>query len=318
MRHIETIIVGGGPSGSAAAKELVDAGRDVVILDRKEFPRLKLCGGWITPEAMQRIGFTAEEYPHRINKFERMYIHHGNLNYSVGVVQWSISRTEFDKWLLDRSGAEVILENVKTIEERDGKYIINEKYSCDYLLGAGGTACPVARNFFQRNDKERRQVITRELEYDTKVLTDDCHLFWHRKLTGYGWYVPKQNGRINIGVGGLKLKVKDIDVWWQWVEKQCFAYNLITEPIGRPKAHAYYVNGKNPTPRRGNIFLIGDALGLATIDLAEGIDPAVHSGQMAAHSVLTGAEYRPEQIKKYSLPMGRLLRYMPYMPAIKA
>ena len=42
MRYVETIIVGGGPGGSECAGELRRLGRDCLVLDRKEMPRLKL------------------------------------------------------------------------------------------------------------------------------------------------------------------------------------------------------------------------------------------------------------------------------------
>jgi menaquinone-9 beta-reductase len=42
MRYVETIIVGGGPAGSTCARHLVQRGRDVLVLDKAHFPRLKL------------------------------------------------------------------------------------------------------------------------------------------------------------------------------------------------------------------------------------------------------------------------------------
>jgi flavin-dependent dehydrogenase len=45
----DVLIVGGGPAGSVCARQLGDAGFDVVVLDKKTFPRDKFCAGWITP-----------------------------------------------------------------------------------------------------------------------------------------------------------------------------------------------------------------------------------------------------------------------------
>ena len=318
MQHHKIIIIGGGPAGSSAATKLVEAGEDIAIIDRKEFPRLKLCGGWVTPEAMERLNLKMEDYPHRIINFKKMIIHIGSFNFSAGVEQYSISRIEFDKWLLERSKAPVILDNIKKIEEKNGKYLLNDTYSCDYLIGAGGTACPVQRSFFKRSHKERRHIVTRELEYDAEVKTQDCHLFWPRKLNGYGWYVPKADGRINIGVGGSHRDIKSIDEWWHFIEKECLKLGLIDEPIGKPKSHAYYLNARQADNARiGNVFIVGDSLGLATIDLAEGIEPAIESGHMAANSILTKQEYNPDAIKKYSLPWGAFLRRVPMAPVLK-
>ena len=42
-------------AGAEAARLLKRAGHDVLILDKAEFPRLKLCGGWITSQALKDL-----------------------------------------------------------------------------------------------------------------------------------------------------------------------------------------------------------------------------------------------------------------------
>ena len=97
------MIVGGGPAGSAAARELVKRGVDVLVLDKETFPRLKLCAGWITPEVLHDLELDPKTYPHRFHTFERLHIHVKGLGFRVGSVQHSIRRFEFDSWLLQRS-----------------------------------------------------------------------------------------------------------------------------------------------------------------------------------------------------------------------
>jgi len=42
---------------------------------------------------------------------------------------------------------------------------------------------------------------------------------------------------------------------------------------------------------------VGDALGLATLDMGEGIGPAVRSGQLAAEAIIHGTEYSVASIR---------------------
>ena len=49
MNGCDVLIVGGGPAGSSAAWQLSRHGLDVVVMDKAEFPRDKVCAGWITP-----------------------------------------------------------------------------------------------------------------------------------------------------------------------------------------------------------------------------------------------------------------------------
>ena len=59
----DAIIVGAGPAGSATALLLARAGHEVLLLDRREFPRAKPCGDCLSPEAsrvLDRLGLLAD------------------------------------------------------------------------------------------------------------------------------------------------------------------------------------------------------------------------------------------------------------------
>ena len=47
--------MGGGPSGSACAYWLADAGWDVVLVEKKHFPREKTCGDGLTPRSVRQL-----------------------------------------------------------------------------------------------------------------------------------------------------------------------------------------------------------------------------------------------------------------------
>ncbi len=51
----DVVVVGAGPSGSACAYWLAAAGWDVVVVEKKEFPREKTCGDGLTPRAVRQL-----------------------------------------------------------------------------------------------------------------------------------------------------------------------------------------------------------------------------------------------------------------------
>ena len=55
----DVLVVGAGPAGSAAAITLARAGVDVVLVDHHAFPREKVCGDGLIPDAhraLRRLG----------------------------------------------------------------------------------------------------------------------------------------------------------------------------------------------------------------------------------------------------------------------
>jgi flavin-dependent dehydrogenase len=316
VRSAEVIIVGGGPAGSAAARRLRQAGRDVVVLDKAAFPRPKLCAGWITPQVVSDLELDSSAYPHRFLSFRRLQWHIKGLRLPVPCVQHSIRRFEFDAWLLERSGAPVEQHTVKDIR-RDGEgFLIDEAWRCRYLIGAGGTSCPVYRTLFrdQLGRDRALQTVTLELEFPWDWRDADCHLwFFEHGLPGYSWYVPKARGWLNVGIGGMAARLKrrgeDIRQHWEHLSGKLQSQFGIRLPEA-PSGYSYYVRGALHPARLGNAFLTGDAAGLATRDLCEGIGPAIRSGQRAAESILTGSAYALDGVTGASLGGGLISRWM--------
>ena len=54
-RDADVIVVGAGPAGSATAYHLARAGHDVLLLEKTEFPREKVCGDGLTPRAVKAL-----------------------------------------------------------------------------------------------------------------------------------------------------------------------------------------------------------------------------------------------------------------------
>ena len=51
----DVLVVGGGPSGAAAAYWLAEAGHRVLVVEKKRFPREKTCGDGLTPRAVRQL-----------------------------------------------------------------------------------------------------------------------------------------------------------------------------------------------------------------------------------------------------------------------
>lgn len=320
LNNWDVIVIGGGPGGSACATKLVEAGARVAVLDRARFPRTKLCAGWVTPEALFDLEFNIDNYPHRFKTFENVVVHIKGLTLRLPGPQHSIRRFEFDDYLMNRSGADFFVHHVKGIQKENDHYIIDGEYRCEYLVGAGGTHCPVYHSFFREVNPRARnlQVVAFEQEFLYEWTDPNCHLwFFDKGLPGYAWYVPKEQGYLNCGIGGMaeKLKARNEDIKHHWrffihlLERKALVQNFEYEP----KGYSYYLRGDVKVIRVGNAFIVGDAIGLATRDLAEGIGPAIRSGHLAAKAINSGSEYSLEQVAAYSSNRHLVRSILEYM-----
>lgn len=309
MQHRDAIVVGGGPAGSTCAWKLRQAGLDVLVLDRAEFPRTKLCAGWITPQVVEDLELDTAAYPASFMSFRRLEFNWRALRFRKKTLQHSIRRFEFDDYLLRRTGAAFARHKVKRIERRGEGFAIDGEYSCDYLVGAGGTSCPVYRHFFHdRNPRAKElQIATYEHEFPYDWHDEECRLwFFDDGLPGYAWYVPKANGYLNVGLGGKAEKLKEssrrLQDHWERLTRKLEEKRLVSGASYKPSGYSYYLRGGVETVRLGNAFIVGDAVGLASVDMGEGIGPAVKSAMLAADAITRGADYSLRDLERYSVP----------------
>ena len=315
MIHSDVIIVGGGPAGSACAARLKKNGVDARILDKQVFPRKKLCAGWISPDLFDDLECAPETYPHALTRIRRIHFHLFGIPMPVKTHQYAIRRIEFDHWLIRRAGVPIHTHPVKKIQKDRSRYVIDDRFECQYLVGAGGTHCPLRRAFMERlpSRPDTARIAAVEKEFTGRQRIRECHIWYlEQGLPGYAWYLPKQGGWINIGIGGkqhrLTARGTTIMDHWRKFTRRLIDKGFLDRPPGYPAGHTYYLR-HTPYHRQAlengmpeNVFVVGDAAGLSTLDMGEGIHAAVQSGLAAADAIISGRPVQLNHISRFSLP----------------
>src|SRR6187401_2974752 len=107
MTVVDAIIIGGGPAGSTCARVLTRGGARVAIVDRATFPRVKLCGGWVSAPLWDVIELAPTAYPGGLWPWHTCHVRYRGIDRAVAVSGWFIRRYELDDHLLRTSGAEL-------------------------------------------------------------------------------------------------------------------------------------------------------------------------------------------------------------------
>lgn len=300
MERCDVLVAGGGPAGAACAWALRGAGLDVLVMDRRTFPRDKTCAGWVTPQVAESLALDLGDYAagrtlQPIRGFAVRRVGGPEARTGGGaVISYGIRRFEFDHYLLARAGARLRLgDAVDKVERRGERWVVNGEVEARVVIGAGGHFCPVARQLCAPARVAEPIVAAQEIEFELSadqaavcpVEPEVPELYFTPDLRGYGWLFRK--GRwLNVGLGRqdrhrLSERVADFLGFLRREGRLPF------DPPAGLRGHAYLLHGQAPRPLAPapGVVLVGDAAGLAYARSGEGIRPAVESGLLAARCV---------------------------------
>ena len=315
MSNYDAIIVGGGPAGSTCAWQMVKHGMDVMVLDKAAFPRDKVCAGWITPAVVDALQLDIEEYGQehvlqQISSFRTGLIDGNDVEtHYPDTVSYGIRRFELDNYLLQRSGAQLVLDSPLQSLERSGKnWVVNKEYTAPLVIGAGGHFCPVARSMGAELGADEHAITAKETEIKMSVFQQlDCRvngempeLYFCQDLMGYGWCFRKGE-YLNIGLGreGGHGLTGHLEHFCDFLKR----HDRIPQDIpDKFHGHAYLLHGHSKRKHLDDgMLLVGDAAGLAYPQSGEGIRPAVESALMAVETIIEANEcYGREQLYPYT------------------
>jgi geranylgeranyl reductase family protein len=231
MKTYDTIIVGAGPAGSAAAIQLAEAGLDVLLLEKAQFPRDKVCGDFVSPKGLRRLfelGCYDEIADRGYVPVSKSFVYldweplsQGDFPALPGHPPFghAIPRLHLDEILFRRAqqvGAETI-ESCEVTDLRIDRAAVTVEASvagdsCQFtgriVVGADGASSVVARAVgLEMKDPRYIQLAMRSYGEGLN-LTEAVLYFEEEYFPGFGWVFPVTATTANIGVGMVKEPMK--------------------------------------------------------------------------------------------------------------
>ena len=317
----DVIIVGAGPAGCAAAYDLVGRGLQVLLLDRRDFPRPKPCAGGLTVKATHALKYSVapvvQATAHALAVSCRM--HRQRLFTGNAPICRMVERSAFDLFCLEKTVAagarfrtvnriDSIVESRKAVSLiADGEVIRGR-----FLIGADGVHSRI-RKITGRFPEVRFgfaiEAVIKTIPGKTAAMAFD----FSQTSGGYGWVFPKKD-HLNVGLytqqanGGIRHKDLDAYILRKFGHAK-------REPI---RGYPLGLGGWRYRPGRGRVLLSGDAAGLVDPLLGEGLYYAIVSGQRAAAAIAAAEIDGSDACQSYAhalIPIQRELLFAQFAAA---
>jgi len=237
----DVVIVGGGPSGSACAYWLAEAGWSVCLIEKKHFPREKTCGDGLTPRSVYQLaemgleGIVATN-GHKYNglrafgfgaELEMNWPEHPIFpNYGYTITRFNLDGLVAEN--AEKSGADVLngVEALGLLDATPGRegelvaaagVVVKDKETGAtaeirgrYLVAADGQNSRLGRDLGVTRNRSWPMGMALRGYYTSDRHAEpwiDSHLDIRdtngQVVPGYGWIFPLGDGRVNVGVGLL-------------------------------------------------------------------------------------------------------------------
>jgi len=294
------IIIGAGPAGSTLGSLLSTKGLDVLLIDKHEFPRPKLCGGvitWKTRKLLKRlfaisfekhfsVGAIADHYFLYEREREKALQKSPEPFYFVDREKYDLALVSLAK----KSGCQTLFGSPVADLDPQNNLIITksgERFSSQIIVGADGANSLVRKKIF----KSVRPQTQLAVAFQTCVPMDRLKrayqnfvpkIFAGLVSRGYGWMFPHEDHCL-IGLWGLVRKNRNIRK--TFIE---FLNNIYASKIERKTlipAGLLPIRQLLTRPGERKILLAGDAAGFVDALTGEGIHYAHQSAESAARAI---------------------------------
>ena len=122
MKKTEVLIIGGGLAGLTSAIHLSKLGLAVILIEKNEYPKHKVCGEYISNEVLPYLKWLdlniEDLHPSKITKLQFSSVKGKVINSNLPLGGFGISRYALDEFLYKKAianGCEIILENVENV-----------------------------------------------------------------------------------------------------------------------------------------------------------------------------------------------------------
>jgi geranylgeranyl reductase family protein len=302
----DCLIIGAGPAGATAAYHLARLGRRVLLIEKAPLPRVKPCGGGVSPEVSRWLPFDlAPAASTQVTRLRFTWEMGSPVEGDFGTREpiWMVRRERFDQLIVDQAvalGAELKDANAATgFRWANHRWIVETPmgdFEGKYVIAADGALGKTAKML---GFPAMKHTLAGALEGEAHCEMKDshtAHLDFGTIPNGYLWAFPKADGW-SMGAGIFRGRQKRN--LHEALEVYAPTFGII--PSGMSIAgHPIKLWDGDQVLHTQNALIAGEAACLADPFTAEGIRPSIFSGFVAAHSVHDALSGKDRALESYT------------------
>jgi flavin-dependent dehydrogenase len=301
MVPYDVIIVGGGLAGLVSAVHLSKKGLSVLLIEKQEYPKHKVCGEYISNEVLsylKALGFDPFEYGAKnIVKLTLSTPQSRSVSTKLPFGGFSISRYRID-WELAKMakkyGAEIRHVTVTDIQFKDNRFQVftnqDEKYTAELVIGSFGKRSNLDVKMNRDFIKKASPFLGVKAHYKGDFPDDAVGL--HNFEGGYCGISKVETDLVNVCyiVAFKSFKqYKNIDDFQKKVlsENKYLKEVFATHELAFEKPLAIsQVSFSAKQPVENHILMCGDSAGMIHPLAGNGMSMAIRAAQMASLQIL--------------------------------
>jgi menaquinone-9 beta-reductase len=310
--NLDALVVGAGPAGSACAQALARAGLSVQLVDQHQFPRDKVCGDGLIPDAhaaLKRLGVYEQVMAQAQAAQHVACVSPSGVRVEVPGTLAVLPRKVLDNILCQAAqaaGAQFVAPVRFVAPLREGGRVVGALLQqgdaqwvqrARWVVLATGASVPALAAAGHCERRTPSAVALRGYVHCPELVgrITQLEVVWHARLRGdYGWIFPEPDGVFNIGVGlaeGYQPGRPKAMTLRQLLDAFCEVHPPARElmqkgrVLGEFKGAPLRCSLEGASWTEPGLLVTGEAAGSTYAFTGEGIGKAMETGLLSAQTI---------------------------------
>jgi len=303
MADFQVIIIGGGLAGLTAAIHLSREGKKVLLVEKKAYPRHKVCGEYLSNEILPYLNFLDIDLekdlkPVKINRLLYSTQNAKSIETSLTLGGMGLSRYALDHFLFNKveeNGAKTILDNAENINFDNNEFEVTlasgKEFTASIVLGAFGKRSNLDKKLNREFIQEKSSWLAVKAHYEDAEFPENL-VALHNFKGGYCGLSKIETGAVNACYLVSYSSFKEYKNPDEFKEKVLFKNAYLrgffknAKPIFDKNISIAQISFQEKSSINNHILMLGDAAGLIHPLCGNGMAMAIHSGKMASEAIL--------------------------------